>query len=124
MPQNIDWLTKCGHWTCLMLSKKKLYFHGFVCITIGFTPVLRGLVLVPVENLGLDFDNEGIADIEEDDLIELAVEGLSKFKLLLIDEPLEPVLDGLTIFLICGLPVLRLLPLEFRLLLPVEPIKD
>ena len=93
-----------------ILSSNRLYFHGFVCISIGLTPVLRCLVLVPVENLGLDFDNEDNADIDEEDLNELAVEGLSKFKLLLVS-PLEPVLDDevcLTrgrIFLICGLPV-------------------
>ena len=46
----------------------QIYFQGFVCITIVLTPVFRGLVLVPVEYLGLWDEIEDNADIDEDDL--------------------------------------------------------
>ena len=51
----------------------KIYFQGFECIEIALTPVLRGLVLVPVEYFGLDEDSEDNADIDEDDLINIKV---------------------------------------------------
>ena len=57
---------------CIILSSgpaSKIYFQGFECIEIVLTPVLRGLVLVPVEYFGLDEDSEDNADIDEDDLI-------------------------------------------------------
>ena len=57
---------------CIILSLRpasKIYFQGFECIGIVLTPVLRGLVLVPVEYFGLDEDIEDNADIDEDDLI-------------------------------------------------------
>ena len=57
---------------CIILSSgpaSKIYFQGFECIEIALTPVLRGLVLVPVEYFGLDEDSEDNADIDEDDLI-------------------------------------------------------
>ena len=50
-------------------GNSKIYFQGFECVEIVLTPVLRGLVLVPVEYFGLDEDSEDNADIDEDDLI-------------------------------------------------------
>ena len=61
---------------CIILSlgpASKIYFQGFECTGIVLTPVLRGLVLVPVEYFGLDEDSEDNADIDEDDLINIKV---------------------------------------------------